>query len=95
MKISLSSELVEVQKRIQKKISIRRNFRTANSIYGEISVRQNFVRQNFLAVQFPYAEIFLRRNFLTAKFPYGEISGPGACSGGVVLWLCDGLLMWL
>ena len=58
LKISISNELVEFQKRIRQK------FNTAKLRYGEL-----ILRRKFRTAKFPYGEISLRRNFLTAKFP--------------------------
>ena len=68
LKINISSELVEVQKRIRQKFDI------SKLPYGEISVRRNIRSAKTPTVEFPYGEINLRRNFVTAKFPYDEIS---------------------
>ena len=59
-------------KNIYDKISMRRNFCTANL----------FLRRNFRTAKYPYCkisygEISLRRNFLPANFLYGEIFGHG------------------
>ena len=68
MKISISSELVQVQERTQK------NLHTAKLPYGELILRRNFRTAKYLYVEISYSEISLRRNFLTVKFNYGEIS---------------------
>ena len=68
MKICITSELVEVKK-THEKISIRLNFHTASSFYGEISVRRNIRMAKFPTANFPYDEISIRRKFLVTKFP--------------------------
>ena len=56
------------------KVSMRRNFNTANFftvkfLYGELSLWRNFLQRKFLTAIFLYGEVSLRRCFFTAKFP--------------------------
>ena len=92
MKISISSKLVEFQKRIQKKnlcgeTPVRRAYFTAKFPYGKISSRRKFLRRNFLR------QNFLRRNFQsrTTSYPHTpaylfELSWKVSCYPLVIIY---------
>ena len=72
LKINISSELIEVQKRV------RQIFYTAKLLYGELILRRNFLRRNCLTAKFRYGEISLRQKILTAILPKEKLKFPMA-----------------